>query len=266
MLAHFKKMELFTESVDQRLSTLEAAVKENSPKSKPATSLYPKDSNRDKSAVYKYKTSPKAKKKKKSRLISAYETDPKSIPTPSIAETESHIESDEELARKLQRQFNSEAESAVVPVDTTVSDEEYARRLQSLYLKRDMQRVAKKKTVVSPEAAQDPKKKPEEKPSLWSRLFGGTAEEGQTEEENEDTTELKPMTSKGNSAVKPGTYPTVPTTGTPLQPLPVAAPYGFYPQQPFMLGAQGIPQYTSYMPMQTGQYVLGQPQSASHLN
>jgi len=73
MQSHFKKMELFTESVDQRLSNLESAIRDNS-KSKVAASLYPKDSNRDKSPAYKYKTSPKAKKKKKTRLISAYET------------------------------------------------------------------------------------------------------------------------------------------------------------------------------------------------
>ena len=103
----------------------------------------------------------------------------------------SSTEADEELARKLQRQFNAEAESPI-STDNTVSDEEYARKLQSLYLKRDMQRVAKKKAATpsgrnlvtfSPESslmfhkeakeALDPKKKPEEKPSLWSRLFGG---------------------------------------------------------------------------------------------
>jgi len=100
-------------------------------------------------------------------------------------------EADEELARKLQRQFNAEAESPISMTDSTVSDEEYARKLQSLYLKRDMQRVAKKKAATpsgrnlvtffpsslmfhkEAKEALDPKKKPEEKPSLWSRLFGG---------------------------------------------------------------------------------------------
>jgi len=70
-----------------------------------------------------------------------------------------------------------------------------------------------------------------------------------------------------SSTVKPVTYPASTATPT-MQPLPVATPYGFYPQQPFMLGAQGIPQYTSYMPMQTptGQFMLGQPPQSAHLN
>jgi len=269
--AHFKKMEFFTESVDHRLASLESVVKELSGTSPKATqnSLYPaKPSERERSPSYKYKTSPKGtKKKKKSRTIAAYETDPKSTPAPTISET---TESDEDLARRLQKQFNLEASDQLHDTTTTastpsVSDEEYARRLQALYLKRDLQRTEKKKPgSEKKDVPATSTKKPEEKPSLWSRLFGGTGEEGKVEED-EDDTELKTITPKSAPATKASVYSPVPASA-PLQPLPMTTPYGFYPQQPYMLGTQGMPQYAPYLPMQAPpgtQFVLPQQ---SHTN
>jgi len=64
----------------------------------------------------------------------------------------------------------------------------------------------------------------------------------------------KPSTSTTTTAPKTttvGNYPTLPSGGGNLQPMPVN-PYSFYPQQPIMLGQGGMPmqQYAQYIPLQ----------------
>jgi len=157
-----------------------------------------------------------------------------------------YLDTDEELARKLQSKFNQEAEMASIKTETqSLTDEEYAQRLQALYLKTD---ARPKKSL--PPRKQDDSKKGDDKPSLWSRLFGPT----KPEDSDSDEEELKPMDRKSASTSNPSGSLTVDTTGNPSA-RPTSVPVGYaYPQHPFM------PYYTPYIPLATTQQQQQQQQ------
>jgi len=172
-----------------------------------------------------------------------------------------HILSDEELARQLQAQYNSEAELGTSP-SSTISDEEYAQRLQSAYLRREY--AAKSRSGSKKDDKKDDKKKDlssdtEVKPTLWSRLFGnksavddddddsdkddkdlGKGKRIKDKEKEKKDKEKEKEKDKKKSGDFASAYP---------------FPYSFYPQSPYMVNQPGNVQY---MPLTTpnGQYML----------
>jgi hypothetical protein len=310
MQEQYRRYDSFMSNVEARLGGLEAAMSQlvlNDPElAKRAEALsqrerMERERERDRSAgrlgpsLYAAPSSPRPaksdslkKKKKKKTIVPEYERELSRSAAPDLGHYRNPAvdEVDEELARKLQAQFNAEAEiDALKKESITLSDEEYAQKLQGLYLKRDAAAgQAGKRTTPTPtptttattgggsakkDAAakkSDPSARPEEK-SLWSRLFGVPKSDSDEESDEEDV-------KTGKKTEVTTTYPVATTVrSAAAQPAPASAaaasqgqqqqvmamPYyypGMPPQQQFVI-PQGMPQYAPYpMAMQPGAQYL----------
>jgi len=280
MQQQYKRLDGFMHNVEERLGGLEAAVSQlvlsnpdvatrleafsHREEERGGSSLYPAAS-KDKGGA---SSKPQQKKKKKKAITVENDRDLGRITTPELGyrpmPQPAGDEVDEELARKLQAQFNAEAEIEALKRDSiALSDEDYAQKLQSLYLKRDAAAPANqtsKRTPTSAADKDDQKKKtdstkPEEK-SLWNRLFGAPKADSEADSENEakptkkdkatEVATIYPMnaSSRPSSVGAPGTGSGTASSGQQLMALPCY--YPGMPQQPFVFPAQGMPQYAPY--------------------
>jgi len=260
---HQERVMDYMQGIDQRLAQLEGEVQELSGRrssSRPPIKEKPEEKERererDRYTPASYLAEPKKSKDKKSRKKSGRK-EPKA---PSAA--------DEELARKLQEQFNLEAEQAGMKSEAqALTDEEYAQKLQALYLKRDsaIARREARKDEKKPEKKKPDEKSatPEEKPSLWSRIFGGNDEDEDDDEKEEKEAKLKPKQAKkpdqpaAPATATQATYPGLPMPAgglrqpTTIQPMP---PYAYYPGAPMMM-----PPGYQYIPLGGGSPFVYQP-------
>lgn len=258
---HQERVMEYMQGIDHRLANLESDVQELSGKrsgmSRPVKAEE-KERERDRYSPPSYLSEPKKPKDK----------DRKSRKKSGRKESKSNAAADEELARRLQEQFNMEAEQASMKHEAqALTDEEYAQKLQALYLKRDS-------AIARRESRKDDKKKdskkaeekpatPEEKPSLWSRIFGGNDEDDDDDEKEEKEAKLKPKQAKkpdqpaAPAVATQATYPGLPmpaTAGrqpTTIQPMP---PYAYYPGAPMM-----VPPGYQYIPLGGGSPFVFQP-------
>eukprot|EP01089_Gocevia_fonbrunei_P005387 TRINITY_DN1574_c0_g1_i1.p1 TRINITY_DN1574_c0_g1~~TRINITY_DN1574_c0_g1_i1.p1 ORF type:complete len:402 (+),score=81.90 TRINITY_DN1574_c0_g1_i1:361-1566(+) len=227
---HSVKVERSLHQLDQRLTSLESSTKDFNHNRHG-------HSNRSNGHL-------DSRKKQKKRSSSAFYEgkDPKN----SSGASGVQLQSDEELARQLQAQFNQEESAGTLVSHTqTLSDEEYAQKLQAAYLRREYAAARRKSKSVDKKQEKKDKKEEESKPTLWSRLFGVKSED---ESDNEDFNlqEKKKPKASGKKKEKKAESPSTPTSAT--------LPFPYYYPQSFM---PNMPGGVQYMPMnQPGQYYL----------
>jgi len=266
---HHKRFNNFVVNMEERLGGLEAAVSQlvlNDPELSKRMEACgrredkeresQKERERSTSRHHISGSSTSGKKKKKTKTTPDHETE---LYTRSAAGTSSRDvageEIDEELARKLQAQFNAEAEiEALKKESITLADEEYAQKLQGLYLKSDPQSGKRGLTTSAP-ATPVPKKDTPKKPSptsskaeeksLWSRLFGPSKPESDEESDEDDDPKLAPKKTEITTTY-PATGRGTSLMGTGMVPMSYYYPTGL-PQHQFMV-PQGYAPYPMALP------------------